>query len=615
MAGKRIMIVLLLGIMMLVYVPGLSAKEAAAKEAVAEEGDEAAAEEDGTEEEITNHQGDVEGEPEEEAEEEQEEESEEEQEEDPDEESEDPEEPPTPEKVWEAFKIQIAEPDGAAGYYITKPNIVIHHMDEQGSTNYILINENSEIIKGSISGKGKQTTIPANTLKQGIHRLVVYMNNDNGERLEDGTGKYRVEKEIWIDTIAPEVEVTAPSGFESWYQDTAILTIKANDTFSGTDEIRYYVNGLQVKTETLQGKNASSQFLVIPPSDKGQKIPVKIEVLDQAGNLAVINKGVYVDKQDPQITVTGAFHHEITSRDIELKVQTLDENGIASWRMTGERETTDGSIQPLEQTGEKTVHLSEEGIYRMKFQAVDLAGRSSTTSLQVIIDKTDPVIRLIDELEGAYIREFRLNVSKEEMIEDFTSYELAMSLNGRLYNAQETIYEEGQQLLKVQVKDAAGNEAKTEARFTIDRTKPEIVFTGITDGQEFEGEAEVEIEVENQEDTLEDVRVNGRKMTVEAGAFQGVFKDVGEYKVTAVAVDKAGNTMKESIAFSVISEEKVLSTASGMFSQILGKEMLENEEGEVKMKQLKIVMLVIPLLIVGIILGVIAFYKLRKLPR
>jgi len=611
MAGKRMMIVLLLGIMALVYVTGLYAKEAVANEAVTEEGDEAVAEEDGTEEEITDDQGDME----EESEDEVEEELEKEPEEEPDEESEDHEESPLPEKVWEAFKIQIAEPDGADGYYITKPNIVIHHMDEQGSTNYILINENSEIIKGSIAGKGKQTRIPANKLKQGVHRLLVYMNNDNGERLEDGTGKYRVEKEIRIDTIAPEVEVTAPSGFESWYQDTAILTIKANDTFSGTDVIRYYIYGLQVKTETLQGKNGSSQFSVIPPSDKGQKIPVKIEVLDQAGNLTVINKGVYIDKQDPQITVTGALHHEITSSDIELKVQTSDENGIASWRMTGERETTDGSIRPLEQTGEKTVHLSEEGIYRMEFQAVDLAGRNSTTNLQVIIDKTDPLIRLIDELEGAYVREFRLNISKEEMIEEFTSYELVMSLNGRLYNAQETIYEEGQQLLKVRVKDAAGNEAKTEARFTIDRTKPEIIFTGITDGQECEGEAEVEIEVENKEDTLENVRVNGRKMTVEDGAFQGVFKDAGEYKVTAVAVDKAGNTTKESIAFSVISDEKVLSTASGMFSQIRGKKTLENEEGEVKMNQFKIIMILISVLIVGIILGGIVFYKQRKVPR
>ena len=524
--------------------------------------------------------------------------------EEPEEEELDEEDEKEPEKLWQCFDITMPEPDGQEGCYRTRPEIVIVHRDEEGKTAYTLRSGGEEIKSGSISGKGGSAVLEASMLKDGIYTLEVRMLDEKGQHLGR---EYDFNNRFSVDTTVPEVEVIAPNGFEAWYQDEVSLSVKSTDTGSGVAAIRYYLKGLLIREEKVSDRQVTATFSVALPSEKGQKVPVRVEVQDRAGNCAQVSKGVYVDKQSPQAEITGVVQREITSRDILLRFQVQDENGIASWRMQGTREDIDGMVSHVEEAEQNEITLDQEGIYRLELQAVDLAGHISATSRQFIIDKSDPVIRLIDELEGVHIREFRWNAAKEEVVKEFTSYDFSMTLNGRLYSGEETIYNEGRQLLKVQVKDAAGNTAEARAGFTIDRTKPEIVFDGIENGEEYEENAVTRMQVLNSEDRIEEIRINGKRIKIEEDEYQYQFTDVKEYEITVVAQDKAGNVAKEKLSFAIIGKEGSGSKILNQMKKFLGIEKdPENKEKVQVAKGSNIVWIIIAICIGG------AAWKIRR---
>ena len=53
-----------------------------------------------------------------------------------------------------------------------------------------------------------------------------------------------LEKEIKVDAIAPQFEMTASAGFAVWYQKEAKLHVRGMDRESGIQEIVCYVDGV-----------------------------------------------------------------------------------------------------------------------------------------------------------------------------------------------------------------------------------------------------------------------------------------------------------------------------------------------------------------------------------
>ena len=68
-----------------------------------------------------------------------------------------------------------------------------------------------------------------------------------------------------------------------------------------------------------------------------------------------------------------------------------------------------------------------------------MAGNQSKTEKQVIIDKDNPVIMHVEELDGKYMKEFQWQYESGEWIQDFTSYTYLMQLDDELYKPGEKI--------------------------------------------------------------------------------------------------------------------------------------------------------------------------------
>lgn len=87
--------------------------------------------------------------------------------------------------------------------------------------------------------------------------------------------------------------------------------------------------------------------------------------------------------------------------------------------------------------------LAEDGLYKLRMNVTDMAGNVSHAERQLIIDKENPVIAHVDELDGKYLKKFSWNYSIEESIKDFTNYTYVMKVDDAFYRPGEKIEKKG----------------------------------------------------------------------------------------------------------------------------------------------------------------------------
>ena len=383
--------------------------------------------------------------------------------------------------------------------------------------------------------------------------------NEDGKLVENST----LEKEIKVDAIAPQFEMTASAGFAVWYQKEAKLHVRGMDRESGIQEIACYVDGVyEGKKKAVEG-----EFVIQKPSAGGKSHTVTIIVKDQAGNQNSQIEELYIDQMAPRVKIGGAEAYMITSRPVTAVYEIEEENLLSEAIAETQWEDVEGKKTKMEaseweetKSGKRgTQTLTEDGIYQIRVKAKDRAGYEAEDHRQIIIDKANPVIGYVDDLQGKYLKSFMWNYLKEELIQDFTTYTYGIKLDGNLYQMGKKIETEGRHLLEVQAVDAAGNEVVAKAEFVIDHTKPEIVFSNVEEGNEYEEKCVCKVELRNAEDAIQRVQINGEDQKIDAGSasFQCTLQVHQDYEVEVTAVDQAGNKAQESILFKVVPKKNI----------------------------------------------------------
>ena len=416
-------------------------------------------------------------------------------------------------------------------------------------------------------------------------------------------------KEIICESTTPEI-VLDLHGTEGWNWDFVPVSVEIQDQeiSSGLQSVKCYVNHEVVINEQIDLENAVSlwngEFTVDIVSLNGSGIPIVVETTDYAGNIQMASRLVYIDRSYPQIEISGSYDKMISGEGVIMEIVAADENilengKIMVWRNPPKQERSLYIEQMQEQavpcqkneSGEGCVWklvLEEDGVYEVEVTVQDAAGNQQVLHQTLTVDRTNPIIRFIEQMHGTHIPYFQWNYDVSEMIEEFTEYQYQMTLNGRMYTSGTYVEEEGEKLLSVEVIDAAGNRSTANAVFYIDHTPPEIQAYQLKDGGIYEESAELNLEVGEPGAYLEGVFINSEKinLTEDSQIFSQTLEEPGEYIVRARAKDLAGNKSELELKFR-IEKRSLAAVLFKPVKKLLSEEGNQKEQKEVQKEEQK----------------------------
>lgn len=397
------------------------------------------------------------------------------------------------------------------------------------------------------------------------------------------TGERSVSQTVVCEDEPPAVLLSVPGGFESWHRGLPEITISVRELgekygfSSGLASVTCHAAGKTIVQKSYlrewaeTGKMITEEeisFTVEEASEGGKPVSVTVFAADRAGNTAVRTETLYIDLAAPDVRIKGIEDGMITGEAAKAEFAVTDDNiledvQLAIWQndVNGSRtEAVNPQSVVWEGSGADrtfTITLEEDGVYEFAVSASDRAGYRTEKKGTFTIDRTSPVIRYVDQLNGAYMRFFQWNYGREEMIRDFTDYSYQMYLDGRPYLSGRMETEEGVHLLEVKAEDAAGNRSRAKAVFTIDHTPPEIHLGEVKDGSVYEESVLLSLWVDGEGERLKWLMINGEKQELSAGSriFQYKITEPGRYMVEVKADDLTGNEAEERVVFEVKERE------------------------------------------------------------
>ena len=270
-----------------------------------------------------------------------------------------------------------------------------------------------------------------------------------------------------------------------------------------------------------------------------------------AGNVATPVQHTFIlDGTAPVITLSGVKNYDITDKNVSLGV-TVDEafyttNNVV---LKGTREDIDGKVENLKfddvsfNRGKLTNFekiFKEDGIYDIDITSTDKAGNKDSKSVHFTIDTKAPEIGDLSKYDGTVINKFEWNENLEELIRDLTVCEVTIYLDGVEYDGMSDI-EDGTHVLKIVATDEMDHTTTKEYTFLLDTKGPNIIVSGVEEGQKLIESTDVSVSVQLDEDTLDNVQLNGQAIDLADNEAKFTVSKKGSYTLTATAHDEAGN--------------------------------------------------------------------------
>ncbi|WP_461811441.1 hypothetical protein [Faecalimonas sp.] len=427
--------------------------------------------------------------------------------------------------------------------------------------------------------------------------------------------KVIVSKYIVCDMKKPDIVIHTDLETGKWYSKNINTTIEVKDSgkSSGIESIRCYFNGKMIKEIEKLPEFCREEKFDVQLKELGE---LMIEARDYSGNIAWEKQKILIDKEKPEIVMSGSYPNMITSKVVRVEISAQDTKRLKTTSVTLKKKNEINENIILEQAENQFVEnqwktdleIVEDGIYIIEVKAVDMAGNVERKEQQIIIDKTNPIIRHVDELNGKWLKRFEWTYPISEFIFDLTKFRYEIRLDGKLQPLYLLEAKEGKHIFYVKATDCVGNEAMARAEFMIDHTKPEIFIEGIEDFEMYES-VEMKIGVKDETEKLQGVWINGEKqrIDVDSKVFHFISKEIGEYTIDVQAIDLAGNRAQKRIHFSIEEKKNILEK---IFTKVEKEERKDKEKNEKENK----VMYIVSGLLIFMAMGVILCYKKKKRP-
>ena len=372
---------------------------------------------------------------------------------------------------------------------------------------------------------------------------------------------------IIIDKNRPMISILTTGNLGSWNHSGVPVEVKVEEwgTSSGLENVSVYLDGEVILERNFSQSEKRYLFretlYIEKNSINGLGLDLRVEARDHVGNETLMNQSLLIDTKDPTLDFIDVFDHMIIGSDRAIEIELKDENLLSHYQVnilhsTFEKEESKSTLQgEIDGTSQRvSVNLEKEGRYVIEALGRDISGREVTATLNVLLDKTSPIIQYVEQLNGKHLPYFHWNYQSEDMIYDNLDFQYEMLLNRNRYVRGTLVDAEGDYVFQVSAKDEAGNESRAYANFVIDNTPPEIYFYNVDDGESYEEAVMAGIAVTKQGGRIKKVEVNGEIANIESNSqmVQLRLSHIDDYIITVEADDLAGNVNIEEICFSIV---------------------------------------------------------------
>ncbi|MCR4755974.1 MAG: hypothetical protein K5868_10715 [Lachnospiraceae bacterium] len=386
---------------------------------------------------------------------------------------------------------------------------------------------------------------------------------------------------VKIDRTAPSVELEgADNG--GIYSASPRLRVKGEDAHPSTVCLGYKVirtvDGSEETAAESAGTLSDLKDKVLFEAGADGDYRIELKAKDAAGNESPkYSRYFRVDTTGPSVCFDGIADGAVLNTDGELKVNVGDNfddpckvslsGTVLSAGTTRDLKMTEYKVNGRYSTN--TYSFKADGEYSVTASATDAAGNTCSDSISFMVDKTAPVVEMIngfkssDEvvLNSPPTLSFRITESNYETasvscelkhIEDDKQVkcdtpEWIMSSSKSDFNV--TIDNEGTYELNVRASDMAGNRAGKSLKFTLDTTKPEIDY--IDDlNRKYVKSFKLP---DNFTDYIKDESGVDYRAYVNSENYDegSEINEDGKYVLKVIAVDDAGNQAEKTVEFIV----------------------------------------------------------------
>lgn len=404
------------------------------------------------------------------------------------------------------------------------------------------------------------------------------------------------------------------------YNKNLSLTVLAGCKLSGISSVRWGIGSTEVGSARVDSDGNISGNVGIKTTDRNlvltlrntlsvvensNNIIVWVEVTDRLGHTSEDRKSISIDTDIPVISMSyedGAgskgYYSSTRKATITVRERNFDKDGlkvtgvcgtVGSWRRSGDTWTTD-------------ISFDKDRNYDFSISYTDLAGNTSRViSDKFCVDTTVPRVSVEFDNNTAKNKKYyskgrtaTITVVDANFDESNVSYVGSGVLShwrrvGNTYKSTLTFVKDGGYAFTFKCKDKAGNESEEVKvdEFIVDKTKPVITITGVSDGISYKQNVPISVGIsdENLDRKKVKVELKGKKNGIiqlesKLGESTGLyslksFDDSKEYDdiytLEVEVYDLAGNVSRETVQFALNRYGSAFKGNENIFGNYLNK--------------------------------------------
>ncbi len=454
----------------------------------------------------------------------------------------------------------VSFPEGGATRYLnTSGNVGISYSETNKDTEDLIMT----VTRTAPAGGGQ--SVSSSRVNEGQQSFADEADYSVRFAATDRAGNKGAERTVTfrVDRTKPELSFTGAADHgtstksvnmnyivrEAFYNDMNSCTLRIYKKVDGANEVL-------LRTVDIRPNSSNYSMSELFSDDGEYRFEMAAE--DKCGNPATASYTFILDGQAPIITLAGVKNYDKTSDDVTLGI-TVDETFFTSNKVSlkGTRVDIDGVkndvtfadfVTNSSKVSKFEQMFKEDGIYDITVTSTDKAGNSTTQKIHFTKDTTDPEIKNIEKYDGTKTNSFTWSNNAEDMVRDLTVCNIKVYMDGVEYNGLSDLAD-GSHVLRVVATDELGHTTDKEVSFILDTIAPNILISGVEEGQYLKEATQISVSVQIDEDTLTRVTLDGREIDIVDGVATFTVNQRGSYHLLVEAIDEAGNVSTKQLSF------------------------------------------------------------------